>query len=105
MIRMEGGDAALKLTTASYYRPSGVNIHRFPDSSREDKWGVSPSDGFDISLSPEQWDAWYNDRRQRDVIPREGDEPPSRTFEDPQLGKAVAWLTDQLDGEKPADTE
>ena len=96
VIRMEDGDAALKLTTASYYRPSGVNIHRFPDSKREDDWGVSPSEGFEVTMSPADWDAWYNDRRRRDVIPREGEEPPEKSFEDPQLAKALAYLSEQL---------
>src|ERR1019366_327268 len=32
LIEMEDGATALKLTTASYWRPSGKNIHRFPDS-------------------------------------------------------------------------
>jgi carboxyl-terminal processing protease len=41
----EGGDrGALKLTTASYWRPSGQNIHRFPDSKDTDDWGVRPTD-------------------------------------------------------------
>ncbi len=32
VIAMESGSSALKLTTASYWRPSERNIHRFPDS-------------------------------------------------------------------------
>ncbi|MHB1426325.1 MAG: S41 family peptidase [Gemmataceae bacterium] len=41
----EGKDrSALKLTTASYWRPSGKNIHRFPDSKDSDDWGVRPND-------------------------------------------------------------
>jgi carboxyl-terminal processing protease len=101
VIRMEGGDAALKLTTASYFRPSGVNIHRFPDSKPEDNWGVSPSEGMKVSLSPDEWDTWYTDRRQRDVIPREGEEISARSDQDPQLSKALAWLTEQLDKPTP----
>jgi carboxyl-terminal processing protease len=38
------GNSALKLTTASYWRPSGKNIHRFPDSKDTDDWGVRPND-------------------------------------------------------------
>ncbi len=49
----EGGDrSALKLTTASYWRPSGKNIHRFPDSKETDEWGVRPNDSG-YKLTPE----------------------------------------------------
>ena len=50
VIKMENGASALKLTTASYWRPSGRNIHRFPDAKDfeaagidPDEWGVLPS--------------------------------------------------------------
>src|SRR5262249_48342879 len=39
IIPMESQTSALKLTTASYWRPSGKNIHRFPDSKETDEWG------------------------------------------------------------------
>lgn len=46
IIEMHEGSkpSALKLTTASYWRPSGKNIHRFPDSKDSDDWGVRPND-------------------------------------------------------------
>ena len=44
IIMMEHDTSALKLTTASYWRPSGKNIHRFPDSKETDEWGVRPND-------------------------------------------------------------
>jgi carboxyl-terminal processing protease len=34
---------ALKLTTASYWRPNGHNIHRAPDAKETDEWGVRPN--------------------------------------------------------------
>ena len=50
IIKMENGASALKLTTASYWRPSGRNIHHFPDAKDfeaagidPDEWGVLPS--------------------------------------------------------------
>jgi carboxyl-terminal processing protease len=49
----EGSErSALKLTTASYWRPSGKNIHRFPDSKDSDDWGVRPTDSG-YKLTPE----------------------------------------------------
>lgn len=44
VIPMENGLSALKLTTASYWRPSGKNIHRFAESKDGDDWGVQPND-------------------------------------------------------------
>ncbi len=61
IIEMENHASALKLTTASYWRPSGKNIHRFPDAKDADEWGVRPNDsGFKLtgqSLSALQADA------------------------------------------------
>jgi carboxyl-terminal processing protease len=56
----QGGDlSALKLTTASYWRPSGKNIHRFPDSKDSDDWGVRPNDSG-YKLTPESLTALGN---------------------------------------------
>ena len=53
IILMENDTSALKLTTASYWRPSGKNIHRFPDKKDfeaakidPDEWGVKPDAGL-----------------------------------------------------------
>ncbi|MGH7224320.1 MAG: S41 family peptidase [Gemmataceae bacterium] len=51
--------SALKLTTASYWRPSGKNIHRFPDSKDSDDWGVRPNDSG-YKLTPEALTALSN---------------------------------------------
>src|SRR5258708_7640269 len=49
---METPSSALKLTTASYWRPSGKNIHRFPDSKETDEWGVKPNDsGYELTAA------------------------------------------------------
>src|SRR5205085_11552664 len=50
IIEMENHASALKLTTASYWRPSGKNIHRFPDSKETDAGGVKPNDsGYELT--------------------------------------------------------
>ena len=51
VIELEDGKSALKLTTASYQRPNGQNIHRFPDAKETDEWGVMPNEGFEVRLS------------------------------------------------------
>jgi carboxyl-terminal processing protease len=61
-------NTALKLTTQSYHRPSGRNIHRFPDSKESDEWGVSPNPGFAVKLTDEERYNYLIARRKRDVV-------------------------------------
>lgn len=68
IIELENGRSALKLTTAAYCRPSGRNIHRFPDSKEADVWGVLPDPGFDLRLAEREISALLADRRQRDIL-------------------------------------
>ena len=51
IIDLDGGNSVLKLTVASYYRPSGENIHRFKNAKTTDKWGVSPDPGMEVKLT------------------------------------------------------
>src|SRR5262249_22163738 len=69
VIKMENGTSALKLTTASYWRPSGHNIHRFPDSKETDEWGVKPNKGFNVPLSSKERLDYFAYRRDRDIVP------------------------------------
>ena len=68
VIEMENGRSALKLTTAAYYRPSGKNIHRFPDSKDTDTWGVMPDAGYDLRLSDHEQGLLLTDRQERDIL-------------------------------------
>ena len=100
VIQLEGGSSALKLTTASYHRPSGRNIHRFPNSKPTDVWGVMPDKGLEIKMSRLDMIRYQEYRRQRDVIQDGG--PPKSDFVDTQLAKAVAHLNGTLNP-KPKD--
>jgi carboxyl-terminal processing protease len=104
VIELEGGDSALKLTTASYHRPSGKNIHRFPGATDADEWGVKPSDGFEVKLSLEEALKYQEYRRDRDLPPSDGAAPTE--FSDNQLLKAIEAVEQQLAGnraeQKPA---
>jgi carboxyl-terminal processing protease len=106
--------AAIKLTTASYWRPSGQNIHRHPDSKDTDEWGVRPDPKFEVALSDEERLAYLLDRRQRDIIAgkpgapkpkpvERGEGKNDKPFEDLALQKALKHLQAQVDGddEKP----
>ncbi|WP_164103900.1 S41 family peptidase [Candidatus Laterigemmans baculatus] len=50
---LENGRSALKLTTARFYRPNGQTIHRGPDASEADQWGVQPTAGYAVPLDDE----------------------------------------------------
>jgi len=99
VIELEAGESALKLTTASYHRPSGENIHRFPDSQEEDVWGVLPNDGYEVKFSNDQMRELMQSQRQQEFI---GDEPAETEFEDTQLSKALEYIESKL---KPEDAK
>jgi carboxyl-terminal processing protease len=91
IIELDHGRAALKLTTAAYRRPSGKNIHRFPDAKDKDEWGVMPDLGYELGLDDRETQALADDRRHRDIIAAHGpaddksaavlkDEPLARRF-------------------------
>lgn len=50
VIPLDGGKAAMRLTTAYYYPPKGRLIHRRKDAKEEDSWGVLPNSGYSIDL-------------------------------------------------------
>lgn len=97
VIRLEGGKSALKLTTASYWRPSEKNIHRHEDDGDDADWGVRPNPGFEVKLENGALRDMLRQRRDRDVLPIGGvtaDDFP--TVQDGQLSKAVEYLEQQL---------
>jgi carboxyl-terminal processing protease len=100
VIDMEGGKSALKLTTASYHRPNGKNIHRFPDSKEEDDWGVRPNEGYAVKFSNEDLVRYDTYRRQRDDI--RATEGPKIEFTDSQLSKAIEYISSKLGVAAPA---
>jgi len=86
----------LKLTTASYWRPSEKNIHRKKDATDEDDWGVSPNDGYEVVVENDELVRLWKWRLQRDAFRTDGngdgdgDEPDP--FVDRQLAKAVEYV-------------
>jgi carboxyl-terminal processing protease len=68
VVELEGGKSALKLTTASYQRPSGKNIHRFPDAKESDEWGVVPDAGQELKLDEAELHQLMSARRHRDIL-------------------------------------
>jgi carboxyl-terminal processing protease len=87
LLAMEGNRSALKITTASYWRPSGRNIHRFPDAKEEDEWGVKPNKGYEVKMTPEERAEWFKYRRERDIVRRPGEEKKPAEKEPAAEGK------------------
>ncbi len=104
VIPLEGGNSALKLTVASYWRPSGKNIHRFKDDDEDAVWGVFPNVGFEVKLEGDELDKATDHRLERDVLrpaPKETDpvEAPDADegpYVDPQLQRAIDYIQDKL---------
>lgn len=66
LIELEGGRSALRLTTATYWRPSGKNIHRLAKTKPEDDWGVTPNPEFHVKYTDEYRLDVMRARRKRD---------------------------------------
>ena len=117
IFKFESGKSALKLTTASYWRPNGTNIHRLKDLTEDDDWGVRPSPGFEVKLTDEQFKEILEGRRKRDIvhtyIDQDGKtrevsdsselslpENAEELMRDSQLKKAVNYLRQQMPSKK-----
>jgi carboxyl-terminal processing protease len=109
VIPMENKQSALKLTTASYWRPSGRNIDRHPDSKESDEWGVKPNKGLEVPQTAEkrvEYVRWRNDRdvvRDKKHTPKDPKKPEEKkpeekkpAFVDEVLKKALDTLRDQI---------
>lgn len=102
----------LKLTTSSYWRPSGKNIHRTgrnrpggeTEASEEADWGVLPDPAMEVQLDAREREAFLIDRRRRELYNPTGDalvddleeiSPEVKAllpFHDEAIAKAVGYL-------------
>ncbi len=105
LIPVESGKSLLKLTSASYWRPSGKNIHRNIDATDDDPWGAMPDEGYEVRLTEEQTIAYRKYRSQRDWLGEgpppdfmeEKDKPDQSSFVDRPLQKGIEYLKTRLD--------
>jgi len=65
---LEKDCGAMKITTASYWRPSGKNIHRPHDAGEKADWGVSPDEGYKVMPTGDEQIRWRVWRARRDVF-------------------------------------
>lgn len=107
LISLSRSHAKLKLTTARYYLPSGVSLHRTPEST---KWGVEPN--IPIRLVRKEKVNFWKMRRAADLIgppkpessdDEKGDEPDGDDAKSGDADKADATgKGPQKDGEAVA---
>jgi len=102
LISLQTNQGMLKLTTASYWRPSGKNIHR-PDGAPEDgQWGVSPDEGYEVKLEGDEISRLRDWRFHRDLYKPNGDNnlpgdnDPFEDYFDPQLARAIEYVQEQI---------
>ena len=126
IIPLEGGSSALKLTVASYWRPSGRNIDKALAANGNDEpdedadWGVRPTDGYHVPLEGRELELALRYRHLRDVFYRPGEQQlnplasdddtaplvdprdplleldPDVIYLDPQMEKAVEYLKGEV---------
>lgn len=101
IIELNNGESKLKLTVATYWRPSGKNIHRFKDAKPSDEWGVSPDEGLEVKMTDREYRKWFETRQQRDLLssvnkPKDEEEAADPTQDDPQLAKALEVVKDEI---------
>lgn len=101
-LSMQAGDSTLKLTTASFWRPSGRNIHRHDEDRQaalnDPDWGVTPNEGLAVEMTEEQLIELAKARAERDAVIYKPDAPDEAPLlDDPAVDTAVAYLQEQLD--------
>jgi carboxyl-terminal processing protease len=98
----------LKLTTATFWRPSGRNLNRSSTSGKdEDEWGVMPNDGFVLKLNSKETNDLQEHQREQEIIHRPGYQPSESqaSFRDRQLDMALDYLRAQIRTAKAAGTK
>ncbi|MBN1395609.1 MAG: S41 family peptidase [Pirellulales bacterium] len=99
LIPLQPGCGAMKLTTASYWRPSGRNIQRPRKATDKEQWGVVPNDGCEVALTDDEYVQWQLWRWRRDVYqgPGGGEKP----YVDRQRKRAVEYIEQAIKKPRP----
>ncbi|QQE12362.1 S41 family peptidase [Planctomycetota bacterium] len=99
----------LKFTNAYYYLPNGRNIHK---REGKDTWGVDPSEGAYVRMTPKQVEEMIKVRRESDILRQNDGEGAEAivvtpewidgTLKDPQLAASLKAVLGKLEtGEWP----
>ena len=97
----DGG--AVKLTTEEWLTPAGKNIHRWPDSTEADQWGVKPDPGFEVKLTDEDRKQYVlhmmaleKVRGKPGAAANGKPAPDAKPYTDPVVEKALEYLRGKL---------
>lgn len=97
ILNLHPDQGVLKLTTASYWRPSGRDINHREGA---DQWGVSPDPGFEIPLGEKEMADLQLARRMRDIAesydPQDLQDESPPEFRDRQREAAIQWIEKRL---------
>jgi len=92
----DGGQ--IKVTIASFWRPSGKNLNKSSTGGKEDEeWGVKPDSGYNVELSRKEREDLAEAQKNSEIIPRR-DRPakePKTEFKDRQLDTALKYLREK----------
>jgi carboxyl-terminal processing protease len=94
----------IKVTTATFWRPSNRNLNKASTKGRkEDEWGVTPDTGYDVELSPKELSDLQDHLREAEIIRDPAAKKASTTsdsikveFHDRQLDSALQYLRAQI---------
>jgi len=103
VINLESGQGMIKLTTASYWRPTGKNIHHGKDTPDDGDWGVMPDPDCEVVVEGNKLTELLRWRLRRDVYkpaenngPANHKQPPVNDKPDfsvdPQLQRAIEYI-------------
>ncbi len=100
VIQLEENKGVLKLTTASYWRPSEKNIDK-ESSETDGDWGVVPDEDCEVVVKGDELVRFHQWRRQRDShLPQAGDETSPNgepePFVDRPLQRALKYVEKKL---------
>jgi C-terminal peptidase prc len=90
-------DGQIKLTTASFWRPSGKNLNKSSTTGKEeDEWGVSPDKA--VKLNQKELKDLEEALHDSEIIPRRDlvSKEAKSEFKDRQLEEALTYLRDQI---------
>ena len=94
----EFGEGEIKLTTATFWRPSGKNLNKSSTAGKEeDTWGVKPN--LEVKLNRKERDDLFDHFRDTEIIEPEGGRPNKEAkpaFVDKQLEEALKYLRGQI---------
>jgi carboxyl-terminal processing protease len=98
IVPFDATGAKIKLTTATFWRPSGKNLNRASTKgTEEEEWGVTPDKGFLVKLERKERDDLEEHFRNVEIIPnRDLPSKLDKQFKDKQLDTALDYLRGQI---------